>query len=269
MTSVFDAAQEVLATAGAADKAAKGLLVARTWAGGALSLERTARPLPDRPARPAQPVLLAPKDMPRRRLGSQDGRIALLHSLAHIELNAIDLAFDMIARFSSQCAELTGCVEDFISDWMQVGLEECNHFNLLSARLEALGSFYGALPAHDGLWEAAFETRNDWLARLAVVPLVLEARGLDVSPQTIDKLVEAGDEPSARVLNQIYEEEIGHVAVGTKWFGRGCKAQKTAPERTFHTLVSTYFKGSLKPPFNEAAREAAGLLPNFYTPLAR
>ncbi|TNE58814.1 MAG: ferritin-like domain-containing protein [Alphaproteobacteria bacterium] len=269
MTSVFDAALRVLSTADAGEKSAVGLEVAKAWGAGDLSLSPGSLSLPDRPARPENPPLLPPNEMPRRRLGSQEGRIALLHSLAHIELNAIDLAFDMIARFAGCCQDMSGELADFVSDWIQVGREECNHFNLLTERLHALDSSYGALPAHDGLWEAAYATRHDWLARLAVVPLVLEARGLDVSPQTIDKLAETGDQASAEVLSLIYEEEIGHVAIGTKWFLLGCKAQKTAPDETFHLLVARHFKGALKPPFNHEARNKAGLLPNFYTPLAR
>jgi uncharacterized ferritin-like protein (DUF455 family) len=206
--------------------------------------------------------------MPRRRLGSELGRIALLHSLAHIELNAIDLAFDMIARFADQHRQLLGDPSEFVRDWLLVAEEECNHFNLLSDRLEKLGSFYGALPAHDGLWQAAYDTKADWLGRIAVVPLVLEARGLDVSPPTIDKLTRSGDTASAQILNLIYEEEIGHVAVGVRWFKKVCKAQNLAPEETYHELVRRYFGGKLKPPFNESARKNAGFLPNFYLPLA-
>lgn len=268
MTSLEAACLSVLQTEDASCKAIRGLEAVASWKDG--HLQSSSQPIvpPDRPKRPKNPSLLPPKDMPRRRLGSPEGRIALLHSLAHIELNAIDLAFDMIVRFSTTHQVLFGDTQDFASDWLQIGDEECNHFNLLSDRLEELGSFYGALPAHDGLWQAAFDTKEDWLARLAVVPLVLEARGLDVSPQTIEKLVRFGDKKSADLLEFIYQEEIGHVAIGHKWFEWVCKAQKLEPAATFHDLVRTYFKGHLKPPFNDEARQKAGFLPIFYQPLA-
>jgi uncharacterized ferritin-like protein (DUF455 family) len=202
--------------------------------------------------------------MPKRRnFGSRAGRTALLHALAHIELNAIDLAWDIVARF----AEL-GLPREFFADWLGVAAEEARHFLLLSDRLAELGARYGELPAHDGLWEAATATADDVLARLAVVPLVLEARGLDVTPEMAVRLERAGDDRSAAILHVIYQQEIGHVAVGRIWFDRLCHAQGLAPERVFHDLVRRCFKGALKPPFNHAARAAAGLPADYYEPLA-
>jgi len=219
---------------------------------------------PARPARPERPLLLPPRDMPKRRnFGSHAGRIALLHALAHIELNAIDLAWDIIARFSE-----LDLPRSFYSDWVEVAAEEAEHFALLAERLEALGARYGDLPAHDGLWEAAANTAHDLLARLALVPLVLEARGLDVTPEMIRRLERAGDCGSAAILDRIYRDEIGHVAVGARWFEWLCRERDLVPDAAFRDLVRCHFTGSLKPPFNHAAREAAGFPASYYEPLA-
>jgi uncharacterized ferritin-like protein (DUF455 family) len=260
--SIGAAAITVLLTADASAKADLAQEVGATWSAGDLSLNFEGTPAPDRPARPAKPELLLPRDMPRRRAGGAKGRFALLHSLAHIELNAIDLAFDMVARFGP------GQPREFVSDWVQVGAEEGKHFNLLNARLQVLSGTYGDLPAHDGLWDAAFSTRNDFLARLAVVPMVLEARGLDVTPAMIEKLIRVGDQESADILTIIYEDEKGHVAAGSRWFSSEISAQGLDAEATFHDLVRRYFRGDLKRPFNDAARAAAGLDPALYEPLA-
>jgi uncharacterized ferritin-like protein (DUF455 family) len=219
---------------------------------------------PPRPARPLRPVLLPPRDMPKRRnFGSQTGRIALLHALAHIELNTIDLAWDILARFADP-ALLRG----FYDDWVGVAAEEAEHFALLAERLAALGAAYGELPAHDGLWEAAASTAHDLLARLAVVPLVLEARGLDVTPEMVLRLERAGDAASAAVLRRIYQDEIGHVAVGLRWFDWLCHRRGLDPAAAFHDCVRRHFTGALKPPFNVEARVAAGFPATYYEPLA-
>jgi uncharacterized ferritin-like protein (DUF455 family) len=202
--------------------------------------------------------------MPKRRAGGERAsRVALLHAIAHIELNAIDLAWDMIARFAD--AELP-CA--FYDDWVAVADEEATHHALLSARLAELGAAYGDLPAHDGLWEAAAATASDLLARLAVVPLVLEARGLDVTPAMIARLERAGDEASAEVLRRIYRDEIDHVAAGRRWFEWACARHGLPAVETYQDLVRRHFKGVLKPPFNEDARGAAGFRAAFYAPLA-
>jgi uncharacterized ferritin-like protein (DUF455 family) len=217
-----------------------------------------------RPARPERPLLHPPRDMPRRRnFGAPTGRIALLHALAHIELSAIDLAWDLVARFADP-----GLPRGFFDDWVGVAAEEAEHFALLSARLDALGGAYGDLPAHDGLWEAAAATAHDLIARLAVVPLVLEARGLDVTPEMILRLERAGDPDSAAILARIYQDEIGHVAVGVHWFELICRKRGLDPESTFHDRVRRYFTGALKPPFNRAARERAGFPAAYYEKLA-
>jgi len=219
---------------------------------------------PDRPARPARPLLQPPRGMKRRRtLGGTAGRIALVHALAHIELNAIDLAWDVVARFSGE-----GLPRGFFDDWVGVAAEEAEHFALLAARLGKLGSEYGALPAHDGLWEAAAATAHDLVARLAVVPLVLEARGLDVTPAMIARLERAGDGASAAILGRLYGDEIGHVAVGVRWFEHLCRTRGLDPGGAFRDCVRRHFSGALKPPFNDAARAAAGFAAGYYAPLA-
>ena len=182
-----------------------------------------------------------------------------MHALAHIELNAIDLAWDIIARFAG-----SGLPREFYEDWVRVAAEEASHFALFSARLRDFGVRYGDLPAHDGLWEAAAATVGDLLARLAVVPLVLEARGLDVTPEMAMRLERAGDPASAAILHHIYEQEIGHVAIGRRWFDRLCHGQGLIPEEVFRDRVRRFFKGELKPPFNRAARDAAGFPARYY-----
>ena len=199
--------------------------------------------------------------MPRRRGAA--GRIALIHAIAHIELNAIDLAWDMIARFAD-----SGLPRTFYDDWVKVADEEAKHFSLLSKRLEAMGAVYGDLPAHDGLWQAAQETAHDVLARLAVAPLVLEARGLDVTPGMIERLTQAGDKDSVAVLRVILEDEIGHVAVGQRWFAHIAAARGLEPAVTFRSLVKKHYRGRLKPPFNKTHRDAAGFQADWYEPLA-
>jgi uncharacterized ferritin-like protein (DUF455 family) len=248
----------VLAAADPAEKVALTRATAASWRAGRIAEIGRAEP-PLRPARPARPELRPPHDMPKRRHGgSLATRIALLHALAHIELNAIDLAWDAIARFG-------GLPRDFYADWLTVAAEEAEHHALLAARLGALGAAYGDLPAHDGLWEAALETRGDLLARLAVVPLVLEARGLDVTPGMIARLRDAGDAASAAALQRTYDDEIGHVATGMRWFRWEAARRGLDPAEAWRDLVRRHFRGRLKPPFNEAARSAAGFPAAFYT----
>ena len=219
---------------------------------------------PRRPARPELPLLRPPREVAKRRaFGSRTGRLALIHALAHIELNAIDLAWDLVARFVGE-----GLQRAFFDDWVEVAAEEACHFELLAGRLAELGAGYGDLPAHDGLWEAAAATADDLLARLAVVPLVLEARGLDVTPQMVAQLERAGDADSAEILRQIYRDEIGHVGTGLRWFDRLCLARGFNPETIFQERIRRFFKGELKPPFNHEARAAAGFPRHYYEPLA-
>ncbi|MEQ8697734.1 MAG: ferritin-like domain-containing protein [Bauldia litoralis] len=254
-------AAAVLGTENAGAKADASRAAAARWRDRALPPGST--PVPDRPARPARPELKAPRDMPKRRKGQGPAaRIALLHAIAHIELNAIDLAWDLVGRFAGE-----DLPRAFFDDWVRVGDEEAKHFSLLSTRLADFGAAYGDLPAHDGLWQAARETAHDLLARLAIVPLVLEARGLDVTPAMIERLTSFGDTESAAILEVIYRDEIGHVAVGKKWFDAVCERRGLEPGETWRGLVRRHFRGALKPPFNDAARRAAGLTPDDYRDL--
>jgi uncharacterized ferritin-like protein (DUF455 family) len=264
--SLAEMAVEVLTTADGRAKTAVGRAHAARWfaaraAGAPLPIGRATPPL--RPARPERPELLAPKDVPRRRPGSPEGRIALLHAVAHIELNAVDLHWDIIARFADHPMPM-----GFYDDWVKSADEEAKHFNLICDCLEAMGSHYGALPAHAGMWRAAEDTAGDLLGRLAVVPMVLEARGLDVTPGMIEIFAKHGEAQALAALEVIYAEEVAHVAYGSKWFNWLCGRDGTDPKEVFHALVRRYFHSPLKPPFNEAKRADAGLPPDFYWPLA-
>lgn len=187
--------------------------------------------------------------------------MALLHALAHIELNAIDLAWDLIARFEPPGA-------GFYDDWVRVADEEATHHGLLAGRLAEYGATYGDLPAHDGLWEASEVTAHDLLARLAVVPMVLEARGLDVTPSLIESLSRAGDHASADVLRIVYRDEISHVEIGRRWFEQVCHQRGLTPIAEWHGQVRRHYRALLKRPFNDAARLEAGFDAAFYEPLA-
>jgi uncharacterized ferritin-like protein (DUF455 family) len=264
--SLAEMAVEVLTTADGRAKTALGRAHAARWfaareSGQPLPIGRATPPL--RPARPDRPELLAPKDVPRRRPGTEAGRIALLHAVAHIELNAVDLHWDIIARFGDQPMPL-----GFYDDWVKAADEEAKHFNLVCDCLEAMGSHYGALPAHAGMWRAAEDTAHDLMGRLAVVPMVLEARGLDVTPGMIEIFRKAGAAQAIAALEVIYGEEVSHVAYGSKWFNWLCGREGSDPKEVFHALVRRYFHGALKPPFNEEKRADAGLPPDFYWPLA-
>ena len=257
--TLAEAATEVLNTPAPPEKVALSHRFAAGWRNGGIGAIGTAEP-PERPARPEKPMLKDPRDMPRRRgAGSLANRVALLHAVAHIELNAIDLAWDLIVRFAS-----SDLPREFFDDWVAVAEQEAAHHALISARLEALGSAYGDLPAHDGLWQAAQATAHDLLARLAIVPLVLEARGLDVTPEMIEKLRRQDDTASVAALETIYREEVEHVAAGERWFRFECARRGLDPVATYRELVRRYHRGGLKPPFNRAARDKAGFAAAFY-----
>ncbi|MCH2395532.1 ferritin-like domain-containing protein [Oceanibaculum sp.] len=261
--SLTEAAVAVLETADPAAKARLGRQVAEAWRGGVLTSLGDTVP-PDRPARPDKPDLLPPNRVKKRKItAAPAGRAALLHALAHIELNAIDLAWDIAARFAGE-----DLPRAFFDDWVQVADDEARHFLMLCDRLAALDSFYGALPAHDGLWEASQNTAHDLLARLAVVPLVLEARGLDVTPAMVEKLRAAGDAASADALQIIHDDEITHVAAGRRWFEWAAERRGLEPVSTYHQLVRAHFRGLLKPPFNKPSRDLAEFKAVYYEPLA-
>lgn len=253
LPSVARAIRAAMLTADPRAKAMAAREVARDWAAGRLAPLFDV-PMPDVPARPAKPELLAPNAMPKRgRGGSERGRIALIHALAHIEFVAIDLALDAAGRFGGARGKA------FVSDWLSVAADEAMHFALLARRLVTLGSHYGALPAHDGLWDAARETAHDLAARMAVVPMVLEARGLDVTPVTITRFADAGDATTARILQRILDDEVRHVGLGTQHFRAVCAERGDSPAKTWAMLVARHFRGVVKPPFNDSARRSAGL----------
>jgi uncharacterized ferritin-like protein (DUF455 family) len=219
--------------------------------------------MPDRPFWPDYLELRPPGQMPKRgKGGSQRNRAALWHSLAHIEFVAIDLALDMAGRFGGQMGQA------FVADFLGVAADEALHFALVARKLRTLGLRYGDLPAHDGLWSSAQATAHDVAARLAVVPMVLEARGLDVTPAMIERVRTQGDEPGARILERILDDEIRHVAVGARHFAEWCESREMAADSTWLALVRQHFVGAVKPPFNDSARLAAGLSRQAYEALA-
>jgi len=274
MISVIDLACEILTCSDPSQKSQLAFKMRDSWESNHKGhIQRTLSLPPDTPGRPEVPILVPPKDVPRRRLGSKEGRGALLHAIAHIELNAIDLAADMIARFSQHeficnCNHSGSHQISFISDWTKVCVEEAKHFQLLSNRLAELGVKYGDFPAHNGLWDAADNTKGDIAARLAIAPMVLEARGLDVTPGMIEKLNRVKDWESVKILEIIYQEEVDHVRIGAKWFQRIAEHMSKEPTLFFHELVEKHFKGRLKPPFNVQARTLAGLTEDYYLPLS-
>lgn len=203
------------------------------------------------PGRPAKPALVEPSQVKRRRLGSEAGRAALVHAVTHIEFNAINLALDAVYRFRDMPRQ-------YYIDWVSVAADEARHYQLLSGRLQSMGYDYGDFPAHNGLWEMAQRTADDCMKRMALVPRVLEARGLDVTPGMIERLQSAGDDETVRVLRIILEEEVRHVEIGSHWFRLCCDQRGLEPEKTFLVLLSEYFGGKLRGPFNIPARMQAG-----------
>lgn len=203
------------------------------------------------PGRPPRPQLVEASRVPRRRLGSEAGRAALVHAIAHIEFNAINLALDAAYRFRDMPPQ-------YYADWISVAVDEARHFQLLEKRLAELGSGYGDLPAHNGLWEMAGKTAESCLTRMALVPRVLEARGLDVTPGMIERLKGAGDNQTVAALEVILAEEVRHVAIGTSWFRYCCEREELDPLSTFMELLQQYYPGSLRGPFNLEARLEAG-----------
>ncbi len=201
--------------------------------------------------RPGRPRLVHPRKLPRRGLGTADGRAALIHAIAHIEFNAINLGLDAALRFP-------GMPPDFYRDWISVAVDETRHFRMLTARLGELGFAYGDFPAHNGLWDMAEKTAHDPLIRMALVPRVLEARGLDVTPGMIQRLTEAGDEQTVSILQVILEEEERHVLIGSRWFEHLCRLRDMEPAETFDRLFNQFFEGTLKGPLNTEARLRAG-----------
>ena len=256
--SLTEDAVRVLTAGDPAAKVALTAAAAARWRGGSRHIG-TAMP-PGRPARPARPELRRPGEMPKRSSGPK-GRIALVHALAHIEFNAIDLAWDIIARFAAE-----DLPEAFFDDWVSVAAEEAEHFELLRKRLERWDVRYGDFPAHNGLWEAAEVTADDLAARLAIVPMALEARGLDTTVQGAEKLRRNDDAETADILNVIYTDEIKHLAVGVRWFEHVCAKRGIDPIAAYKQIVDARFTGRPKPPFNLAARAEAGMRAAYLAP---
>lgn len=234
----------------------------RDWRHGRLATGFSAT-MPDHPAWPARLEVLPPAQMPKRgRGGSAKNRIALWHSLAHIEFVAIDLALDIVGRFGSEMDAV------FTRDFLAVAADEAMHFALIERHLASMGAHYGDLPVHAGLWQAAQDTAHDIGARLAIVPMVLEARGLDVTPATLQRVINHGDSRGAKILQRILDDEINHVAAGARHFTDLCRRHGKSPEIHWKMLVARHFRGRLKPPFNDSARLAAGLSREFYGSIA-
>jgi uncharacterized ferritin-like protein (DUF455 family) len=262
LTSVAAAIRAALETGNAHGKVMAARAVARDWRLGRLEWAFDCA-MPDRPARPDRPELLEPTRMPKRgRGGSQRARIALWHSIAHIEFIAIDLALDMAGRFGGEMGP------DFVGDFLKVAADEAMHFAVIDRHLASMGAAYGDLPAHDGLWNAAHATRHDVAARLAVVPMVLEARGLDVTPGMIERVRAAGDEAGVRILERILDDEIDHVRIGTSHFSALAAACGEPMADLWKMQVKRHFRGSVKPPFNDSARLACGLSRDMYLAVA-
>ena len=253
MPSLFDAARACLDAATPEDKLARTFAAVEAFGRGELAVPDNApAPEPIRmPGRPARPKLVHPRELPRRGFGSKEGLAAFVHAVAHIEFNAIDLAWDAAYRFRDMPPE-------FYADWIGVARDEARHFAMLRERLQQLGHDYGDFDAHNGLWEMAEKTAHDGLARMALVPRVLEARGLDVTPGMIVKLRTLGDHVTADILEVILREEVAHVAAGSRWFAWCCERDGVDPTATFGALVEGEAKGAIRGPFNREARHAAG-----------
>lgn len=247
------AARDCLDASTCEDKVARTFAAAEAYRDGDLRTDPDAPPPePIRmPGRPPKPVLVHPRELPKRGFGTPEGRAAFVHSIAHIEFNAIDLAWDAVYRFR-------GMPDAFYADWVNVANDEARHFAMLRERLRALGHDYGDFDAHNGLWEMAEKTAHDGLARMALVPRVLEARGLDVTPGMIVKLRALGDAATVEILQIILREEVAHVAAGSRWFRWYCERAGVEPEPRFRELLAEYARAVLHGPFNIEARTAAG-----------
>eukprot|EP00668_Euglena_longa_P041035 GGOE01054000.1.p1 GENE.GGOE01054000.1~~GGOE01054000.1.p1 ORF type:complete len:311 (-),score=85.76 GGOE01054000.1:302-1234(-) len=268
--SLLEAAFSILQTPEIPDKVQRTLEVAAAWRSGSLDVvgEPHEEWTPRHPARPTTVSIVDPAHVPKRGgAGNLENKVALVHSLAHIESWAIDLSWDIILRTPFVYPKWQELPVDFWTDWVVVAEDEARHFTTLEARLQELGSHYGALPAHEGLWESAAETAHCLKARLAIVHMVHEARGLDVTPRTLQKMRSLGDSCSADLLQVIYQEEITHVKAGCRWFAHICALEGVDVFPTFHELVRCHFRGNLKPPFNTEAREQAGMVEEYYMPL--
>lgn len=252
MDSLFDSAYRCLKACKIDEKLFLTQQTVQAWQSGLLSFKSTNTPEPiDEPGRPAKPDLVMPGQVPKRRLGTKAGLVALIHAVTHIEFNAINLAWDAVYRFRQ-------LPEQYYNDWIQVAYEEACHFQLLRKRLNALGHDYGDCPAHNGLWEMAKKTAHDPMVRMALVPRVLEARGLDVTPGIIKRLRGVDEDKTVAILEIILRDEIGHVRIGSHWFKYFCDQRGLNADLTFHDLLKKYYTGQLSGPFYYEARQQAG-----------
>jgi len=262
VTDLSQAIRDALLTGDKRGKVMATRALVRDWRKGALPTGFSMQ-MPDHPAWPEALEVLPPGRMPKRgKGGSERNRIALWHSLAHIEFVAIDLALDIVGRFGAEMDE------QFTADFLSVAADEAMHFALIERHLATMGAAYGDLPVHAGLWVSAQETAHDVGARLASVPMVLEARGLDVTPGTLKRVESQGDARGAQILQRILDDEIRHVAAGARHFDAFCRTHGKQPKNHWKMLVNRHFRGVLKPPFNDSARLAAGLSRDLYASIA-
>ena len=252
MPDLFELASQCIAAAEPDSKLELSRATRAAWLNRELLLDGTGTAATiGEPGRPARPELVHPSKVRQRKLTSETGRAAFLHALAHIEFNAINLGWDAVYRYRDM-------PEAFYDDWSRVAAEEAGHFELLRHRLRELGHDYGDFPAHDGLWHMARLTAHDGLVRMALVPRVLEARGLDVTPDMIRRLRDIGDVATVRVLETILHDEIGHVEIGTRWYRYFCRQRGLEPVGTFFRLLEEYAPGRIRQPLNTEARQRAG-----------
>ncbi len=253
MGSLFEAAYDVIMCCQINEKVEKTNSYAAAWRENRLILDssQVAPVSIFQAGKPENLRLVAPKFVPKRKLQSEEGIAALLHAVAHIEFNAINLAWDAVYRFRDM-------PDAFYNDWIQVAHEEALHFTMVRKPLLLMGYDYGELPAHNGLWEMAVETETDVMVRMALVPRVLEARGLDATPKIMKKLQQFKQDKLVEILEVILHDEIGHVAIGTRWFNELCAQRHLEPQETFRRLLNQYYRGKIRGPFNIEARLRAG-----------
>ncbi|MEK7990836.1 MAG: ferritin-like domain-containing protein [Thiotrichaceae bacterium] len=252
MNNLFDAAYECIICCQIDEKVEKTQFYVKAWRENQLNINNSSPVLSiPQAGQPDKLQLVAPKFVPKRKLHTAEGLAALLHAVAHIEFNAINLAWDAVYRFRNM-------PPDFYSDWIQVAGEEALHFSMIRKPLLAMGYDYADLPAHNGLWEMAVETEADVMVRMALVPRVLEARGLDATPKIMNKLQQLKQNELVDILKVILHDEVGHVAIGTHWFNQLCAQRDLEPEETFRTLLNLHYRGKIRGPFNIEARLKAG-----------
>jgi uncharacterized ferritin-like protein (DUF455 family) len=253
--NLFSQAHVCLTACDLAEKIRLALGLRTAWRVGDLALEPVALPDVVEAGRPERPELVHPGRLPRRSITTEEGRLALIHAVTHIEFNAINLACDAVCRFQAM-------PEAYYADWVQVAAEEAEHFELLHRLLQAGGRDYGAYPAHNGLWDMALRTAFDPLVRMALVPRMLEARGLDVTPGMMRRFESIGDRETVAALEVILREEVGHVAMGSRWFRYLCQQRGVEPEQTYLDLLDDFLNGEIRCPLNREARLQAGFSRN-------